>query len=62
MISPSFGTPERHGQGSGFIISPDGYILTNHHVVDGADELTVHLTDKRKLKAKVIGSDQKDRT
>ena len=56
---PSFGTPERHGQGSGFIISPDGYILTNHHVVDGADELTVHLTDKRKLKAKVIGSDQK---
>lgn len=54
-----FGSPERRGQGSGFIISPDGYILTNHHVVDGADELTVHLTDKRKLKAKVIGSDQK---
>ncbi len=56
---PGFGSPERRGQGSGFIISPDGYILTNHHVVDGADELTVHLTDKRKFKAKVIGSDQK---
>lgn len=54
-----FGTPERRGQGSGFIISSDGYILTNHHVVAGADELTVHLTDKREFKAKVIGSDEK---
>lgn len=52
-------TPERRGQGSGFIISPDGYILTNHHVVDGADEVTVHLTDKKEFKAKVIGSDAK---
>ncbi len=51
--------PERRGQGSGFIISPDGLILTNHHVVEGADELTVQLFDKKDYKAKVIGSDQK---
>ena len=44
--------------GSGFIISPDGYVLTNHHVIDGADEVTVKLSDRRELKAKVIGSDQ----
>ena len=49
--------PERKGQGSGFIISPDGLILTNHHVVDGADEIKVHLTDDREFNAKVIGSD-----
>lgn len=48
-------TPERRGQGSGFIIDPNGIILTNNHVVDGADEVTVHLTDKREFKAKVIG-------
>lgn len=51
--------PERRGQGSGFIISPDGIILTNNHVVDGADEVTVHLTDKREFKAKVLGTDPK---
>ena len=43
--------------GSGFIISADGYVLTNHHVVDDASEIIVHLTDRRELKAKVIGSD-----
>lgn len=51
--------PQRKGQGSGFIISPDGLILTNHHVVDGADEIKVHLTDDREFKAKVLGSDAK---
>ena len=52
--------PQRRGtsMGSGFIISPDGYVLTNHHVVDGADEVTVKLSDRREFKAKVIGSDQ----
>jgi len=43
--------------GSGFIISADGYILTNAHVVEDADEVTVRLTDKREFKAKVVGSD-----
>ncbi|MCE1160708.1 MAG: trypsin-like peptidase domain-containing protein [Burkholderiales bacterium] len=47
------------GQGSGFITSSDGYILTNHHVVDGASTLTVILPDKREFKAKVIGSDER---
>ena len=45
------------GVGSGFIISADGYLLTNAHVVDGASDVYVTLTDKRELKAKIIGSD-----
>jgi len=48
-----------HGQGSGFIISADGRILTNAHVVDGAEEVTVKLIDKREFKAKVVGVDRK---
>ncbi|MBU6491177.1 MAG: DegQ family serine endoprotease [Burkholderiales bacterium] len=44
--------------GSGFIVSPNGYILTNAHVVDGAQHVTVKLTDKREYKAKVVGSDK----
>jgi len=50
------------GSGSGFIISNDGYILTNHHVVEDADEVRVQLTDKREFKAKVIGSDRRTDT
>lgn len=49
----------REGQGSGFIISKDGYILTNNHVVQDADRITVILADERKFSAKVIGSDPK---
>ena len=45
------------GLGSGFIISEDGYILTNAHVVEGAIEVTVKLTDRREFKAKIVGSD-----
>jgi serine protease Do len=45
------------GLGSGFIISADGYLITNHHVVDGAEKITVKLSDKREFPAKVIGSD-----
>jgi serine protease Do len=47
------------GVGSGFILSADGYVMTNAHVVDGADEVTVRLTDKREFKAKVIGADKR---
>ncbi|MCX8085405.1 MAG: DegQ family serine endoprotease [Rhodocyclaceae bacterium] len=50
---------ESKSLGSGFIISADGYILTNAHVVDGADEVIVKLTDKREFKAKVIGADKR---
>ena len=46
------------GQGSGFIVREDGVILTNAHVVDGADEVMVRLADKREFKAKVIGADK----
>ena len=47
------------GVGSGVIVSSDGYIITNNHVVDGMDELTVSLPDKRTFKAKVVGTDPK---
>ncbi len=50
---------ENKSLGSGFIISSDGYILTNAHVVDAADEVTVRLTDKREFKAKIIGADKR---
>jgi serine protease Do len=49
----------RRGVGSGFIVSADGYILTNAHVVDDATEVTVKLTDNREFKAKVIGADRR---
>lgn len=51
------GLPPKRGQGSGFIVSADGYIMTNAHVVDDADEVVVKLSDKREFRAKVIGSD-----
>ncbi len=65
-----FGQPPQHpgqqkqplkkrsmGQGSGFILSPDGYIMTNNHVVSGADQVTVTLLDGREYKADIIGTD-----
>ena len=54
---PGHGTPDRQGAGSGFIIEDDGYIMTNHHVVEGADEIIVRLADRREFKAELIGSD-----
>ncbi len=50
--------PLMRGEGSGFIVSADGLILTNAHVVDGAQEVTVKLTDRREFKAKVLGADR----
>ena len=49
--------PVRQGLGSGVIVREDGYILTNHHVIDGADQIEVDLNDNRSLQAQVVGSD-----
>lgn len=51
-------TPERTGFGSGVIISKDGYIVTNNHVIAGADEISVTLNDNRQLKGRIIGTDE----
>ena len=51
------GSQAQAGLGSGVIISPDGYVLTNNHVVEGADEIEVTLTDSRRTRASVIGTD-----
>jgi serine protease Do len=51
--------PQQRGLGSGFVLTADGYIMTNAHVVEGADEVIVTLTDKRELKAKIIGADKR---
>lgn len=50
-------TPKKEGAGSGVIISSDGYIVTNNHVVEGADELTITLDDNREFSARIIGTD-----
>src|SRR5574344_864385 len=51
-------TPKKEATGSGVIISEDGYIVTNNHVVNGADELTVTLNDNREFSARIIGTDK----
>ena len=66
--SPKKSTPKKgdsqgeerpRGVGSGFILTADGYVMTNAHVVDGADDVYVNLTDKREFKAKVVGADKR---
>ena len=53
------GEERPRGVGSGFVLSADGYVMTNAHVVEGADEVYVNLTDKREFKAKVVGADKR---
>jgi serine protease Do len=55
---PRGNAPQARGEGSGFIVSADGYILTNAHVVQNADEVTVKMTDRREYTAKVVGVDE----
>jgi len=55
--SPRGNSQERASLGSGFIVSKDGYILTNNHVIDGADQIFVRLSDRRELEAELIGRD-----
>ena len=55
---PGMPGPRGVSQGTGFIISGDGYVLTNHHVVDGADTVRIRLEDRREFTAKVVGSDE----
>jgi len=55
----AFRTPPQQGLGSGVIVSADGYIITNNHVIEGADTVTVNLADGRELPARVVGKDAK---
>ena len=57
MPGPGAGRERERGLGSGVIVSEDGYILTNRHVIDAADEIVVHLADQKEFKAKKIGAD-----
>jgi len=54
---PHYGEPDRMASGSGFIFQDDGYIITNHHVIEDADQIIVRLADRREFEAKLIGSD-----
>ena len=56
---PGDDEPAQRGVGSGFIVSADGYVMTNAHVVEGADEVIVTLPDRREFKAKIVGSDRR---
>ncbi len=55
---PRFGRPDRSGAGSGFIYDADGYIITNHHVIEDADQIIVRLADRREFVAVLVGSDE----
>jgi Do/DeqQ family serine protease len=55
--TPQSDAPRQQGLGSGIIVSGEGYILTNHHVIDGAEEITIVLSDKRAYPARLVGSD-----
>jgi serine protease Do len=57
--TPRFNAPPSRGTGSGFVVSPDGYILTNAHVVSEGSQVTVRFTDRREYQAKVIGVDER---
>ncbi|MCZ8061429.1 Do family serine endopeptidase [Silanimonas sp.] len=60
FIGPGMPQPQQRGgvsQGTGFVTSADGYIITNHHVIDGADKVIVRFNDRRELEAKIVGSD-----
>ena len=56
---PNSGAPRASGVGSGFIVDPSGYVVTNNHVIEGADEIIVTLSKGKELKAKVVGFDAK---